>query len=111
MDIRRTHTTACPLANYPQSKDGGLQAALLVLIVAYLFWLQGIMKDSLLSSKEPYPYTPWCATTVAVAGGFVALFLTWNAARWRESVLWTGFFLTVIDLLGILPKELGIFPG
>src|SRR3990172_9014507 len=105
------HSTPCPPEDYPRSGDGPLQAALLVLSIAYLLWLQGIVKDSLLSSKEPYPYTAWFATTIAVAGGFVALFLTRKATVWRDSLLWAGLFLTVADLLGTLPKELGIFPA
>ena len=105
------HSTPCPREDNPKSGDGPLQAALFVLSIAYLLWLQGIMKDWLLSTMEPYPYTAWFATTIVVAGGFVSLFLTRNPARWRDSLLGAGLFLTVADLLGILPKELGIFPG
>ncbi len=105
------HSTSCPPENYPRPGDCPLQAALVVLSIAYLLWLQGTMKDLLLSTMEPYPYTACFATTIVVAGGFVSLFLTWRPGRWRDSLLGAGLFLTVGDLLGILPKELGIFPG
>ena len=83
----------------------------MVLSVAYLLWLEGISKDWLLSYVEPYPLMASLATTVAVIGGFVALLLVQTPMRWHGPILCITLTLTITDLSGITPKQLGIFPA
>lgn len=93
------------------SDDRLLHATLMLLSVVYLLWLEGVSKDWFLSYMDPYPFTASLATTIAVVGGFISLLAVRTPMRWRDLLLWATLTLTIIDLLGIAPKEIGIFPA
>ena len=84
----------------------------LVLALSYSLLAANVFKDWLLSYYHPrYPLVASAATSAALVAGLIAMRHVRSLARWRDAMIAIATFLTLANLLHLLPRNLGIMPA